>query len=316
MTSNVSDVRKLAELLPSIEWLWRPWLPRGFVTLLVGEPGVGKSAVALALANSVVAPAAWPDGAVSPAQPGTVFWADTEASQALLVERVREWGLPPDRILLPPNPLDTVSLSSPQARQDLTNLVVPRRPNLLVIDSLGGAHSGDENKAQDMKPILQYLSDLARDSQIAVLVVHHVRKKGTLEKQAISLDRIRGSSVIVQFARIAMALEKVENGLTLSVIKSNLAEPPPKLSVTVDDGGVEFKALQPVTAEELSRNQRIDSWLERLLWRGPMAYKTIEERAKTVGFSRRALYAAKRRMGLPTTDGKWDRTDAMKDDDI
>src|SRR4051812_36316265 len=54
-TSSQAPVRTVASLqsiLPQTKWLWRRWLPRGYVTLLAGVPGVGKSAIALKIAES------------------------------------------------------------------------------------------------------------------------------------------------------------------------------------------------------------------------------------------------------------------------
>ena len=44
-----------------IEWLWHQRIPIGKVTLLVGDPGQGKSLIALDLAARVSTGATWPD---------------------------------------------------------------------------------------------------------------------------------------------------------------------------------------------------------------------------------------------------------------
>lgn len=46
----------------AVEWLWPGRIPLGKVTLLVGDPGVGKSLLALDLAARLTASAPWPDG--------------------------------------------------------------------------------------------------------------------------------------------------------------------------------------------------------------------------------------------------------------
>ena len=43
------------------EWLWPRRIPIGKVTLLVGDPGLGKSLVALDIAARVSTGAPWPD---------------------------------------------------------------------------------------------------------------------------------------------------------------------------------------------------------------------------------------------------------------
>ena len=44
-----------------VEWLWPDQIPIGKVTLLVGDPGSGKSLVALDIAARVSRAAPWPD---------------------------------------------------------------------------------------------------------------------------------------------------------------------------------------------------------------------------------------------------------------
>ncbi|HKZ42659.1 MAG TPA: AAA family ATPase, partial [Candidatus Hodarchaeales archaeon] len=89
MTSpKIATAADLASKLPTIRWLWPGWLPIGFVTILAGNPGVGKSMCALELARSVIEPADWPDRVKGPTNQGYVLWCDTESSQALLSERI------------------------------------------------------------------------------------------------------------------------------------------------------------------------------------------------------------------------------------
>jgi len=45
----------------SVEWLWPDKIPIGKVTLLIGDPGTGKSLVALDIAARVSRGSAWPD---------------------------------------------------------------------------------------------------------------------------------------------------------------------------------------------------------------------------------------------------------------
>src|SRR5262249_45612603 len=45
-----------------VRWLWPGWLPRGKITVLDGDPGLGKSTLLLDLAARVSAGRAMPDG--------------------------------------------------------------------------------------------------------------------------------------------------------------------------------------------------------------------------------------------------------------
>jgi AAA domain len=54
-----SKIRKL-------QWLWPNWLARGHLTILGGEPGIGKSMVVTDLAARMSAGSVWPDGQPMP----------------------------------------------------------------------------------------------------------------------------------------------------------------------------------------------------------------------------------------------------------
>ncbi|MCI0726797.1 MAG: AAA family ATPase, partial [Chloroflexi bacterium] len=45
----------LDERLDPVQWDWPGWLPRGFLTILAGEPGTGKSLLCLRLAACYLA---------------------------------------------------------------------------------------------------------------------------------------------------------------------------------------------------------------------------------------------------------------------
>src|SRR5438132_3052923 len=49
-----------------ISWLWRGRLARGKVTLLIGDPGLGKSFVTLDMASRLSNGREWPDGDQAP----------------------------------------------------------------------------------------------------------------------------------------------------------------------------------------------------------------------------------------------------------
>jgi KaiC/GvpD/RAD55 family RecA-like ATPase len=73
----------LAETQQSIQWDWPGWLPRGFLVIVAGEPGTGKSALCLRLAASYGHRLPWPGGSKFSGKRGKIIWCDSENSQAL-----------------------------------------------------------------------------------------------------------------------------------------------------------------------------------------------------------------------------------------
>jgi predicted ATP-dependent serine protease len=73
ITTNLSHVQR--ELL---DWLWPSRIPPGKLTLLAGDPGLGKSFVLLDIAARVSSGAAWPDLPLLTQRPGGVVLFNAE----------------------------------------------------------------------------------------------------------------------------------------------------------------------------------------------------------------------------------------------
>ena len=58
---RVGDVEPLA-----VDWLWRGYLAKGKLTIIAGDPGLGKTQVALDMAARISVHARWPDGEAAP----------------------------------------------------------------------------------------------------------------------------------------------------------------------------------------------------------------------------------------------------------
>jgi len=197
---------------------------------------------------------------------GHVIWCEAESAQQMNVSRAERWGLPLDRIIAPLNdPREDFSLSNPEHREALEARILQTDARFIVMDSLRGATTGDENSSESSKE-LKYLADLAKRCQIPILVVHHLRKKSKFDSsQRIEIDRIRGSSGIAQFPRCIMALNTPNTDFPdkrkLQVIKNNLGRYPEPIGITITDHGIDsitdiekWSKAEPITQREKAKD--------------------------------------------------------------
>src|SRR5882757_4249698 len=64
--TRVAGAVRFSELAPqTVRWLWPDRIPLGRITLLVSDPGLGKSLLTLDIAARVSTGAPWPDETVS-----------------------------------------------------------------------------------------------------------------------------------------------------------------------------------------------------------------------------------------------------------
>jgi hypothetical protein len=175
---------------------------------------------------------------------------------------------------------------------------------LIVLDSLSGARAGaDENDSRVLAP-MKALAAIARDSGKPLLASHHLRKAGIMDGDAVSLDRLRGSSAVVQMARVVWALDrpdKASDALRLSTIKNNLAKYAPPIGMGIgDDGRVTFGDA-PTAPESVGETEAAATWLQSVLAAGPMLSSDLKLAAEAGGIAERTLKRAKAALGVKST---------------
>ena len=297
-------------ILGPLEWEWENWLAKGFLHILVGQTGEGKSRLALRVAATYLTDLDWPDGASYEGARGSIGWAEAEAGQAMNRDRARAMGLPTDNILSPlSNPLDDFRLSVPGHQAKLAALAMRPDIKIIVVDSLSGADPTAEKSTEDAKSI-NWLAALARDCQKPILLTHHLRKRGMLDTEGeVDLDRVRGISTILQYARVIWAIDTPDltNKETkrLSVIKSNLGKKPKPIGFTINDT-IEFTDAPEKPRNETRVGQAADLLLA-LLEKEPKSAAEILDEFEQAGFSKSGLYRAKDALGVVSIrkEGRW-----------
>ena len=79
---------------------------------------------------------------------------------------------------------------------------------LVILDPLSHLHYANENDSSQMTMLVKILKRVAQDRQCGVLVVHHTNKAATLSGQGDIQQAARGSSALVDAARLVMNLAK------------------------------------------------------------------------------------------------------------
>jgi len=305
---------EMSKVIGPIEWEWEPWLPKGLLVELVGESGTGKSILALHIAGCFLRGDPWPDGTPFTGKTGKVLWCEAESAQAINLERATEWGLPLENIIAPlDDPLTDVRVDDKEHMAAITRWARDPEVKLVILDSLSGLHGGDENAVKMMETV-KALASLARDTGKPFMLLHHLRKRGILDVggKGISLDRVRGSTAIVQTARVVWALDVPDTNAAevkrLSVIKNNLARFPEPIGVTCDDDGVEFVPAPQEERKETLETKAVDL-LYALLSKGAMTVPDLKDNFEGAGISWRTATRAGHKINVTMFkrkgDGLW-----------
>lgn len=303
----------IAETLPPIQWLWPGWIPRGMITLLGAVPGAGKSMIALDLARRVIHGLSYPDGSqMSPGDQGDVIYVDAELVPQIMKERASAWQMDMEHLyLMLANPDDMIDFGRVEYRQRLRNMVESVRPRMIIIDSLSSITSKGENSVEDIREVLGFINELTQTYQVAMILIHHLRKQGANNPRsngAVNIDDFRGSSHIIAMSRSVLGLSVVQTGpkidrngpRKLEVVKTNLGAFPDPVGcefLPLHPKGVmvQWDAKAPEPYQEPNLVDQATEWLVDLLRESdePLKPKDIVELADDAGFSRPTLYRAK-----------------------
>lgn len=305
-----SSMRDLENLLGPIGWDWPGWLARGFGTLIAAEPGTGKSMLAMRVVACYLLGWPWPDGTPYTGERGRVLWCETEAGQAMNLQRAHDWGLPIDHILFPTgNPLDNVSLEDPRHLDAIRRLSQLDDVRLIVVDSFSGSHGRDENDTEAGR-VIRGVAEIARDTDKPLVITHHLNKG--FRSNRITLTNVRGSTAIAQFVRVIWAMDKPDpdkaEAIRLYPIKNNLGPLVGEVGLTITATGMQTLQEVPQPPKGDTVVDRAADLLLELLEREPMQSREIFEAFKEAGMSETAADRAKKRLGVlavKRSDSKW-----------
>lgn len=292
----------LDSVIGPVEWAWPNWLPKGFLSMVASEPGIGKSTLALRIAAAYTSGWDWPDGTPFTDALGSVLWCETESGEAMNLARARDWELPLRQFRNPlGDPFETVSLANPKHIDAIKSMAEEPDVKFIVLDSLTGAHHCNEKDSSDMFPLLKQLADIIRDTNKPMLITHHLRKAGAQDSTEVTLDRVRGGTGIVQLTRAVWAIDRhnllVPDQHRLHVIKSNLAKYPPPLVMKITDTGIDFDDA-PQQRDKTSALEDAIAFLKSELQGGMKPSKEVAEAAEAMFISTTTLQRARKVLGV------------------
>lgn len=296
---RMSDV----ELTP-VEWLWKPYLPFGKLSVLQGNPGEGKTYFAMHLA------AACTNGKLLPnmerVEPFNVIYQTAEDGLGDTVKpRLIEAGADLDRVLV----IDDSDVQLTLSDERIEKAIIENNARLVIIDPIQ-AYLGadvDMNRANEVRPIFMRLGQVAQRTGCAILLIGHLNKAAGMQ----SLQRGLGSIDIAAAVRSVMFIGKLKHDPTMRILtheKSSLAPPGASLAFSLgDEGGFRWVGEYDITADEMlsgiepqreTKTQQAKDLICALLAGGKQALsEDIDKAALERGIPGRTVRDAKRELG-------------------
>ena len=296
---RMSDV----ELTP-VDWLWKPYLPFGKLSVLQGNPGEGKTYFAMHLA------AACTNGKLLPnmerLEPFNVIYQTAEDGLGDTVKpRLIEAGADLDRVLV----IDDSDVQLTLSDERIEKAIIENNAKLVIIDPIQ-AYLGadvDMNRANEVRPIFMRLGQVAQRTGCAILLIGHLNKAAGMQ----SLQRGLGSIDIAAAVRSVMFIGKLKHDPIMRILtheKSSLAPPGVSLAFSLgDEGGFRWVGEYDITADEMlsgiepqreTKTQQAKDLICTLLAGGKQALsEDIDKAALERGIPGRTVRDAKRELG-------------------
>ena len=213
-------IRRMSDVqLQEVAWLWKPYIPFGKITIIQGDPGEGKTTLALRVAAACSTGTALPG--MEACAPFDVIYQTAEDGLGDTVKpRLIEAGADESRILNIVE--DNKSLSLLDER--IEKAIVQTGARLMILDPMQG-YLGDKidmNRANEIRTVLKNVAAVAERTGCSIVLVGHLNKASGMS----SAYRGLGSIDFRAAARSVLFVGRLRKEPTVRVIvhdKSSLA---------------------------------------------------------------------------------------------
>jgi putative DNA primase/helicase len=300
------EVRVASRIAPEpVTWIWPGRLALGKLTVIAGDPGLGKSQVLISAASTISTGGQWPCGEGASPQGSVIILSAEDGDADTTVPRLMAAGAILNRVHIVSSVCDlsgagrrTFNLEADLNLLDRT--IDALRDVLAVIIDPVSAYMGkvDTHNNSEVRGVLERVAELATRKHVAVLVSTHITKSNV----GRALHRFIGSIAFVAAARTAflVAEDPDDPGRRLFLhAKNNLAPRQPGLafrlgqSFVVDDilassvawesGHVGHTADEVLGARrgegETAKDDAVE-FLRTILAGGPVSVAELEREAR------------------------------------
>lgn len=328
-------LRPLSEIKTEhIEWLWPSRIAVGKLTMLAGDPGLGKSQFTAYLAAKVTTGGGWANKEGTASYGSVIILSCEDDAADTIKPRILAAGADVTKVHI----LEAVQDHNGKTRtfslkNDLIMLgeAIANIPDtkLIIIDPVSAyLPEIDSHKTTDVRGVLAPLQEFAQKHRIAVFVVSHLNKSGGNGK---AVNAVTGSGAFVAACRATFLvsadldnphlryLSQIKNNLanvdTLSfqicnrLVEGNIDAP----FVSFNEGIVKFTANQLLgnkdVNEDSSASLEVEEFLREELKHGEVTAIAIKNRAQDIGISLATLRRVSKKIGVISTkcgfQGQW-----------
>lgn len=287
----------------TVKWLWYPYLPRGKLTIVQGDPGEGKTTFVLAVIAALTRGDILPESEQA-LEPLNVIYQTAEDGLADTIKpRLELAGADCSRVLV----IDESRRELTLCDERLEQAVHQTGAQLVVLDPIQ-AYLGsnvDMHRANEVRPILKRVAGMADRTDCAVILIGHMNKAQGLKAGYRGL----GSIDFRAAARSVLVVGRLKEDPTIRIVvqdKNSLAPEGQSIAFQMDgEHGFRWKGVCDLSVDDVlsgggklhTKTTQMEEELERML-AVPVSAEDALSRARDMGVSERTLMIAKKNLGI------------------
>jgi putative DNA primase/helicase len=283
-----------------IPWLCEPYFAVGMLSLISGDPGAGKTSVAMAISAALTL--GQTPFTKKPREVSNVLYLTVENRPEELRSKFNSLGGNPELFHIVNDSIQLADTSR------LRKAIQEKKAKLLVVDPIQSFLNVDSHRSNKTRPVFDALSRLAREEGCCIILIRHLNKS-TSAKTAY---RGQGGMDITGAARTELLVgPSVQDPGQYAMVqtKSNIGMKGPSIGFSFDDEkGFHWTGESTLTDTDLllpvakasGRNAEGEAmaFLVKRLVKGPVMAVELEAAATTAGISKGTLKRAKGKLNI------------------
>lgn len=289
-----------------VNWLWYPYIAYGKITVVQGDPGDGKTTLVLNIASLISNGIPLPESDSESAERQSIIYQSTEDGLADTIKpRLQVAGADCSKIAF----IDDTELPLTLSDDRLETAIRKCDAKLLVLDPIQAfiGTDADMSRANEMRPLLNKLGNIAERTGCAVVIIGHMNKTAG----AKGMYRGLGSIDISAAARSILLVGRMKDDPTIRVItqlKNSLAPEGQSIAFELSEAnGFRWIGCYDVSADDLlygakpiseTKSTQADTLLRNMLIDGERLCADIYAESQRLGIGKRTMEAVKQSLGV------------------
>lgn len=303
---NLEDVE-----VQKVNWLWYPYIPFGKITIIQGDPGDGKTTLALRLAALLSQGEKLPENSTE-REPINIIYQTAEDGIADTVKpRLLDAGADCSKVKI----IDETDCALSMLDDRIEQALIETGAKVLILDPIQSyvGTNVNMNTANEVRSVMSSIGRLAEKYNCAIILIGHMNKGN-----AKSSYRGLGSIDFQAAARSVLIVGRLKDNEEIRVVahgKSSLAPEGDPIAFELNkETGFKWLGYYDISLDDLlsgvgnkSKTQQAENLLLELLEGSPKKQSFILNKATALGISKRTLDEAKKNLDIKSVkdNGYW-----------